>query len=260
MKGSVSRGRGAPPRRLIGGLLLALLAVHGPGGSSPSPAELPAVAAPPAEARALAPRFNAPNGCRNATLLDFPAAAFPRVLPLTRFCPFEPRTDCLGEAVPSRSKLLIREKADDPRKDRINWKLKKGQAMAAADLGDPTQDTSYELCVYVAVGDQCWLILHPDAVAGPGWKARKNGFAFKAKRGVHPEGLRKLRLRSGPDRKSRVVVKGKGELLDLRALPLPANSEILVQLYNGEDRCWSTEFGVDPLVDTEKRYKDRSDL
>lgn len=259
MKGSESRGRGAPPRRLIGGLVLALLIARGVGEGAPAPAALPDVAGPPAETRALAPRFSAPNGCRNATLVDFPAAAFPRVLPLTRFCPFEPRTDCLGEAVPSRSKLLIREKADDARKDRINWKLKKGQAMDAADLGDPTLDTHYELCVYVAVADQCWLILHPDALAGPGWKARKNGFAFKAKRGQHPEGLRKVRLRSGPDRKARVIVKGKGELLDLRALPVPATASILVQLYNGANQCWSTEFGADPLVDTEKRYKDHSD-
>jgi hypothetical protein len=260
MTGSEFRGRRGPSRRLVGGLLLALLAAHGPSSPVPSGPSPPAVSAPPAgEARARVPRFDAPNGCRNATLLDFPAAGFPRVLPLTRFCPFEPRTDCLGEAIPERSRLLIRERPDDARKDRVFWKLRKGQAIDAADLGNPRQDTSYELCVYVEVADVCWLVLHPDILPGPGWKAHKRGFSYRAKRGVHPEGIRKLRLRTGADRKARVVLKGQGDLLDLRALPIPPSAEILVQLYNSENQCWSTEFGSDPVIDSEQRYKDRSD-
>jgi hypothetical protein len=219
----------------------------------------PVASGPPPDTRGASPGFSAPNGCRNLTLLGYPAAGFPRVLPLTHFCPFEPRTDCLGEALPNRSRLAMREKRGDSRRDVIKWKLKKGEAVTPADLGDPTLGTDYELCVYVEAADVCWLVLHPDALAGPGWKARRNGFVFKAKKGAHEDGLRKLRLRSGPDRKARIQLKGKGPLLELRALPVPSDAHVLVQLYNGANQCWSTEFGDAPLADDAKRFKDRSD-
>jgi hypothetical protein len=70
---------------------------------------------------------------------------------------------------------------------------------------------------------------------------------------------RKLRLRTGADGKARLQLKGKGPLLDLRALPVPDDAAILVQLYNGADQCWSTEFGAAPQKSDGKRFKDRSD-
>ena len=259
MVGSTTRGRAAPPRRWLVALAALLLAGSGAGGD-PRPGVASSVSSgPPAASRGLSSGFNAPNGCRNLTLIEYPAASFPRVLPLTRFCPFEPRTDCLGEAVPNRSRLVMREKRGDSRRDVIKWRLKKGQAITPADLGDPTTDTDYELCLYVEVAGVCWLVLHPDALAGPGWQARRNGYVFKAKKGQHEDGLRKVRLRTGADGKARLQVKGKGALLDLRALPVPADASILVQLYNGADQCWSTEFGDAPLADDAKRFKDRSD-
>ena len=270
MVGSATRGRGVPQRRRLAALAVLLLAGSGAGAdlrpaaegavpSGPPAAAEGAVSSGPPVARGAAPAFSAPNGCRNITLLDYPAAGFPRVLPLTRFCPFEPRTDCLGEALPNRSRLVMREKRGDSRRDVIKWKLKKGEAVTPADLGDPTADTDYELCVYVEVQDVCWLVLHPDALAGTGWKAKRKGYVFKAKKGRHEDGLRKLRLRSGPDRKARLLLTGKGPLLDLRALPVPDGASILVQLYNGAGQCWSTEFGAAPMKDDAKRFKDRSD-
>jgi hypothetical protein len=251
MAGSGSRGTATPSRRRVAALALAL-ALAAPHGAAPA-----VDAGPPPAARSA--RFSAPDGCRNLTLLEYPAAGFPRVLPLTRFCPFEPRTDCFTETVPQRSRLALRENPRSRRRDTIQWKLKKGQAAAPTDLGDPTADTDYELCVYVSVADVCWLVLHPDALAGEGWKARRKGFAYKAKRGVHPEGLRKLRLRPGVDGKTRIVLRGKGDLLELRALPIPEGASVLVQLYNGLDRCWSTEFGQTPVRSDGRRFRDRSD-
>jgi hypothetical protein len=259
MVGSETRGRGASPRRHLAALAALLLAGSGVGADLRPDAASQVSSGPPAVSRGASAGFNAPNGCRNLTLLGYPAAGFPRVLPLTRFCPFEPRTDCRGEALPNRSRLVLREKHGDSRRDVIKWRLKKGEAISPADLGDPTVDTDYELCVYVEAADVCWLVLHPDALAGSGWKARRNGFVFKAKKGAHEDGLRKLRLRSGPDRKARLQLKGKGPLLELRALPVPSDANVLVQLYNGEGQCWSTEFGDAPLADDAKRFKDRSD-
>jgi hypothetical protein len=250
---------GVTRRWLLGaalGAALAALAGATPGGAGPD--------APPAGPGAFAPagsrsRFDAPEGCRNLTLIDFPAAGFPRVLPLTRLCPFEPRTDCRGEAVPGRSKLALREHPTTPRRDAVKWRLRKGQAVASAELGDPTLDTDYELCVYVEVGGVCWLVLHPDALAGEGWSARRQGFRFRAKKGLHPDGLRSLRLRAGPDGKTRVALRGGGEALDLRALPVAEDAAVLVQLYNEAGQCWSTEFGQAPRKATPRRFRDRSD-
>jgi hypothetical protein len=173
-------------------------------------------------------------------------------------CPFEPRTDCHGEAVPQRSKLALREARKSPRRDTVKWRLKKGDATSPADLGDPTLDTNYELCVYVEVNGVCWLVLHPDALAGDGWTAKRDGFRFRAKKGQHPDGLQKLRVRSGPDGKTRMVLRGRGRALGLRALPIPGDAAVLVQLYNDAGQCWSTEFGQD-AVQSPTRFRDRSD-
>ena len=238
-------------------LCAALAALSGAtsGGADPN-ASAPGAASPPPVSRS---RFSAPRGCRNLTLIGYPSAGFPRVLPLTRLCPFEPRTDCHGEAKPERSRLALREARKTPRRDALKWRLKKGQATTAAELGDPTLDTDYELCVYVEVNDVCWLVLHPDALAGEGWSARKNGFRFRMKKGLHPAGLRNLRLRSGPDRKARIALRGSGEALGLRALPIPDDAAVLVQLYNDAGQCWSTEFGQEPEQATPLRFRDRSD-
>jgi hypothetical protein len=231
--------------------------------SGPAPREgaREAAATPSVDAGPAAPRshFDAPEGCRNLTVIGFPAGAFPRVLPLTHLCPFEPRSDCLGEARPQRSRLALREHRTTPRRDAVKWRLQKGQAVTPADLGDPTTDTDYELCVYVEVGGVCWLVLHPDALAGEGWSARKSGFLFKRKKGAHPDGLRSLRLRPGPERKARIALRGAGEGLGLRALPIPDDAAVLVQLYNEAGQCWSTEFGQEPLQTTPRRFRDRSD-
>ena len=181
--------------------------------------------------------FNAPNGCRNLTLIEYPSASFPRVLPLTRFCPFEPRTDCLGETVPGA--LALRDAREGRRlaPGRVSWRLKKGAGDRAADLGDPTHRHRLRaLRLRRGRTSVCWLMLHPDALAGPGWKARRNGFVFKAKRastGRPPQGPPAHRRRRQGARR----VKGKGALLDLRALPVPQSATILVQLYNGADRA-----------------------
>lgn len=250
---------GATRRRLLGATLAAALATlpgAAPGGAGARAAAEGRAAPEPGASRA---RFDAPRGCRNLTLVSYPSVGFPRVLPLTRMCPFEPRTDCLGEAKPQRSRLALREHRRTPRRDALKWKLKKGQAVTPADLGDPTSGTDYELCVYVEVEGVCWLVLHPDALAGEGWSARRNGFRFRMKKGVHPEGLRNLRLRTGADRKARIALRGGGDALALRALPIPEGAAVLAQLYNDAGQCWSTEFGYEPKRSDSRRFRDRSD-
>jgi hypothetical protein len=250
--------RTSKPMRAAGLLAAALLLVSGAPAWDGSRRALPRVGAGPVGA----PRFTAPAGCHNYDLLfgTSDAGLVARALPLTRICPFEPRTDCRGEAKPGRSKLALKNHPTKPRKDTVKWSFKKGVETRPADFGDPTATTDYELCLYLAFDDVCWLFLHPDALAGAGWVAKRNGFQFKARRGEHPDGLRRIRLRWGRDRKTRLKVKGKGELLGLDLPPFPPGAEILVQLYNSEGECWSTEFGEEPARNDQKRFKDRSDL
>src|SRR5512139_2949321 len=123
----------APRRRLlVAALAAALGALSGAtsGGADPS-GSAPSLA--PASPPLPRSRFSAPRGCRNLTLIGYPSAGFPRVLPLTRLCPFEPRTDCHGEAVAQRSRLALREGKKTPKRDALKWRLKKGQATTPAD-------------------------------------------------------------------------------------------------------------------------------
>jgi hypothetical protein len=236
----------------------AALLIPGPGvtGDGSAPEE------PPTRiARGEMPAFQAPNGCHNVDLFA-PAAVgepAPRVLPLSLMCPFEPRTDCHHPMTSGRSHLML---LDHPRKrtrDKLKWSFKKGDETAPAELGDPTTDTDYELCIYIAYGDSCFLTFHPDAPAGEGWSRRRNGYAYKPGRGEHPDGLRKLRVRSGPDRKVSSKVKSKGDLVDFALLPFPEGTPVLAQLYNSEGACWSTEFGQLPRKNTIKKFRDRSE-
>lgn len=214
----------------------------------------------PAAAHAgSAPGFEAPDGCKNPALAGLASAGFPRVLPLTYLCPFEPRTDCLEARAPGEAKLLLKQVNEDRTRDRVRWRIARGQATAPADLGDPTAGTDYELCVYVESGGACNLVVHPDALAGKGWRKRRNGYEFLAPPGGNPNGIRRIRLRTGADGKSQVLIRGKGDLLGLEALPLPADAAVLVQLHNGADRCWSTEFGQTPVEQTDRRFRDRND-
>jgi hypothetical protein len=224
-------------------------------------AALLAIALAPAPARAgTTPGFEAPNGCTNPSLAALSTRGFPRVLPLTLLCPFEPRTDCIETTAPGGAKLLLKQVNEDRTRDRVRWRLTRGAASLPADLGDPTAGTAYELCVYVEVAGVCTLVVHPDGLPGTGWRKRKNGFEFLAPPGqVNPNGVRRIRLRTGAAGRSQVLLRGKGDLLGLEALPMPADAAVLVQLHNGADRCWSAEFGAGPIEQTERRFNDLSD-
>jgi hypothetical protein len=215
--------------------------------------------APAAASAGTSPGFEAPDGCKNPSLQGLSSAGFPRVLPLTYLCPFEPRTDCIGASAPGRAKLLLKQVNDDRTRDRVRFKIASGQASLPVDLGDPTAGTDYELCVYVEVEGVCDLVIHPDALTGAGWRKRANGFEFVAPPGMNPDGIRRIRLRTGAMGRSSVLIRGKGDLLGLEALPIPADASILVQLHNGADRCWSAEFGQAPVEQTDRRFKDLSD-
>lgn len=157
-----------------------------------------------------------------------------------------PATGCRRPVVAGRARLIIRDAARD-RSDKLLFKWKKGAATSAADFGDPVSGgTDYELCIYDLAGPA--LLFAARAPAGgicgghPCWKAATGGgFRYKDRYRT-PDGLDRLVLRPGEAGKARIVVKGKGELLTLPALPLAPGYSIAAQLHNSAGTCWEATF------------------
>lgn len=183
----------------------------------------------------------------------------PRALPLSILCPFEPALDCRTSLLPARSKLTLRRRAENPKRDRLSWRSAKGETTPVGDLGDPTDDTFYELCLYTKVDDRPVLLLHPDAMNGPGWKATRQGYRYKAKAGENPDGLRKLRLRGGASGRVKFVVRGKGLDLAMTPLPIPEDAPLVAQLHNSLGLCWEAIYSDPPRRNTESIYRHISD-
>ena len=119
------------------------------------------------------------------------------------------------------------------------WKWIKGSATSKADFGSPLTATSYQLCVYNGTPS---LILSALAPAGgfcdPSnptkacWSEKTTGYNYKDKE-FTPKGIQKLILREGlVPGKAKIILKGKGTLLDDPAIPL-ATSAVTVQLSAG---------------------------
>ena len=72
----------------------------------------------------------------------------------------------------------------------------KGAATSAADFGDPTVSTRYDLCVYDDSGSGPELRANATVLPGDGWKAKRSGFKFKRK-DLLPDGIRSLSLKAG---------------------------------------------------------------
>jgi hypothetical protein len=171
-------------------------------------------------------------------------------------CPGVPADTCMGGAAPERAVLSMRDHATNAARDRLRFRSRRGEAVEVADFGDPTVDTDYQLCVYRVGPGGTELIADPLAPAGEGWKAKRNGFRYKQRADANADGLRKIRLRAGPDGKSRIAVKGKGELLALPALPIAEDDALMVQLHNGAGACWEASFDA-PRANTSTLYRSR---
>ena len=203
-----------------------------------------------------APERVAPGPCVAPTVTPT-ASPTPTATP-TPECPPTPRADCRTPVVPGAGLLSLRDQSDD-RKDALQWKWGKGAATTVADLGDPTADTRYDLCMYDGTDALAASAAAPaggTCGARPCWTATKTGFRYLQK-ALTPNGLQTLDLRSGTDGKARILIKGRGALLSLPPLPV-ASLPLRVQL-NGAGRCWSTTYGADVRTNQTGAFKAASD-
>lgn len=149
----------------------------------------------------------------------------------------------------------------DSAKDQLQWKFIKGEAFDQADLGDPTDATSYSLCVYDHVASTPSLAAELTIDPGVLWTDKDpKGFQYKDKTGLS-DGVFLAKFKPGVDGKTVAQLKAKGVNL---SLPAPANTgvffeqddSVVVQLVNDAGLCLSSEFGVAGTIkNTEEQFK-----
>ena len=118
----------------------------------------------------------------------------------------------------------------------------KGGPAPVSNLGDPTQTTGYELCVYDNSGVQLALDVDP----GAGWKtlgppSDPKGYKFKDTAAAQ-DGVKLLLVKGSTlDKGKAKVVAKKGNLPDTATTPF--QFPITAELYADNGMCWTVEFG-----------------
>ncbi len=202
-----------------------------------------------------APERVAAGPCVAPTLTPAPT---PTATP-TPVCAASPRGDCRTPVVPGAASLSLREQAVDA-KDSLQWKWSRGGATAQSDLGDPTTTTRFDLCLYDGTST---LVASAAAPAGgvcggrPCWSPKSGGFRYGEK-GLVPNGLAAIDLRTGTEGRARIVVKGKGAPLALPALPI-AMLPLTIQLANDVGTCWSAIYDTNVRANDAGTFKAKSD-
>lgn len=121
---------------------------------------------------------------------------------------------------PGEAKVLLREQG----KGRLRWKWKGPQVMAPEDFGDPTDATTYTLCLVDESGAAPSLVMTAQAPAGgickgkPCWRRTPSGFRYRGDL-QGPGRVSSVKLRTSA-KGTTVLVIGKGRRLRVGRLPL----------------------------------------
>ncbi len=163
-------------------------------------------------------------------------------------CGVGPRNGC---RVASRSQLVLM----DPYvvyniKAKLRWKWA-GGSFDAVDVGDPTTDATFVLCVY---GEGASPVTQVATLAGgtcgakPCWTSAPGRVAIQYRNEtLMPDGTRKLRLRSS-SMKGKIQLDGLGETLGIPDrscpdCPLPYFGTVTAQLVDSATgACWTSTF------------------
>lgn len=175
---------------------------------------------------------NVPSPFQDTAQVDFECADAPAV----------------GCHVGPKSQLQIKNNSSDDTKDKFTWKWQKGDT-SLDQLGDPTADTQYYVCLY-APG----LVFDAIIPNGPPWAAAgSKGFKYKDNAGT-AGGITKMKVKSGAVDKAKILVKGKGMALDD---PLPLTQPVLVQLQANNGQCWEHQFSAPEKTNSADQFKDK---
>lgn len=138
-----------------------------------------------------------------------------------------PRLQC---ASAGRSQLKMKNGPDDAR-DQLVWKWSRGDATSTAILGDPTDDTDYDVCLYTGDGASAFGV-----PAGTGWqRSGSQGYRFRSMPGSTSAATSVL-VKSGTSGKAKAYVKAGGTALPDGLLPV-ASFPLTIQVVNDEGLC-----------------------
>ncbi len=173
-------------------------------------------------------------------------------------CPPAPQL-CRAPIDSGKGLLKMKDKTPDSG-DQILWKWGKGSATTLAELGAPQASDDYALCIYDggALVASALAPAEDTSCGGPCWSGDANGFAYKDG-DLTPSGVRQLKLRAGVGGSARMLVKGKGALLqmpDLGSLDGPIEAQ-LIKSSGGP--CWGATFSLPFLQADGVTFKDKSD-
>ncbi len=121
--------------------------------------------------------------------------------------------------------------------------LWKGGPSLVEDMGDPTQTTRYELCVYDNLGVQLALGVAP----GVGWEASGSpsspkGYKYKDSNALQ-DGIKLIKTKASNLGNAKVKVVGKGDAMPDTAT-LPFQWPVTAQVYASDGMCWEAEFNT----------------
>ncbi len=176
-------------------------------------------------------------------------------------CTFDTCDDalgCLNEPalrnlcrVSEKGKLKIEIETLDPDETELEWKWQKGALVELQDLGDPTADTDYTLCIFDQDNGTVTLATELTVPANGAWRDKgSKGWDYKD-HGTF-DGVRKLKVRTGADGKARVDLKAEGLNLPMPSEVAPGqffveDPSVIVQMINSVGTCWESE--VNPKVE-----------
>ena len=168
-------------------------------------------------------------------------------------CPAAPAGTCREPFVGGNAFFLLKDK-DDP-SDRVIWKWLSGSQTDKPEFGNPLDDESYRLCVY----NGTTLLFEMGANAGATfWSENGAGYKYRNPNGS-ADGTQGVRLIAGADRRAKILVKGKGENLDLPTRGALAGP-ITMQLHQSSGAvCWSATYSSPFLRQDSSIFKDRAD-
>ncbi len=160
---------------------------------------------------------------------------------------------------------------DDPANNRLFWQWKKRPGFDPMAFGDPSQTTSYSVCVYDVANGSASLRLGAAIPAGgtcfdaPCWQPKRSGrpkgFRYLNVVDRSADGIAQIVLNSQASTRAKILVYGSGVNL---AVPAPVggrllqqDSEVIVQLLNSDGECWIARYRPSAIKTRADFFKDK---
>jgi len=172
-----------------------------------------------------------------ATLAD-QALILPRACAVAAPCGAAPRSGCM--AAGSSKVSITRKLFTTPDVDGFSWSWSKGEAFGAAEVGDPSLDADYGLCVYANADASPRLLYESGVPASSSWKVKPAAAAWKSTLGTE-RGLSKFSVKGGDAGKTSVKAKAKGVTWPKSTFAV--TTPLVVQAVNSKTgECWSSRY------------------